>query len=68
MVLKYNPYGLLNCEETHLAGATAVDERNEYSYTQYDDHGNWTARTKTTIKNSKVVGKVTETRKITYWE
>lgn len=68
VVLKYNPYGLLNCEETHLAGATAVDERNEYSYTQYDDHGNWTARTKTTIKNSKVIGKVTETRKITYWE
>lgn len=66
--LRYNPYGLLNTEETHDIAANAVRERAEFSYTQFDDHGNWIERIRTVVKNSKIIKKTTETRKITYWE
>lgn len=66
--LRYNPYGLINTEEIHDIGSNVIKERSEFSYMQFDDHGNWTERIRTVVKNSKIIKKVTETRKITYWE
>mgnify|MGYP003315462308 CR=1 FL=1 len=45
-----------------------TEYNNTYDRYKYDKYGNWIERIRTVVKNSKIIKKTTETRKITYWE